>query len=620
MFKGMRGRLVLRVGFLLVVLFILTVGIVAFFFRESVINSSKENAMTVAEIVRDTLTSYMVLGVIDKRDLFLQQIRETHGLEYVRIIRGEAVKRQFGKGRDEEEPADPLEMEVLETGKIKSLLLEDRSNVVYKLVIPYKASSTGQVNCLQCHRVKEGEVLGAISLAIDLTEKRDEALILLGTYTITAGAIFAGLFLVIVKYFEPYRRLFNDIKRVLNNFKEGNFRHTVKTELDDEAGEIAEVVNRVGEQLNSILNSVREKVSMLIGYDVMETENALKDTEKIVDELVKISHFKRTIEQDIKKADIYERIETVLADYMSLDKFSIYEVDERKNSMHVITVHGESMWCSNIILEDANECRAKRTGEDVDSQEFPCICPRFAHNDLCSTSGIQYYCIPVNIGGKVGSVVQIVYEKDMDIFVRMLIPYIKGYLQEASPVLESKSLMELLQQQSYIDQLTGLYNRRFLDEIADKISAQVKRRGTSLGILMIDIDYFKQINDKYGHDVGDRVLKEIAGVIKSSVREADYVIRFGGEEILVLLVDVREGTAKKVAEKIRRSIENKVIEISGGVIKKTVSIGVSEFPKDCDGKFWQCIKFADVALYRAKEEGRNRVVRFSPEMWSGEEY
>ena len=620
MFKGMRGRLILKTGLLLLVLFVLTVGIVAFFFRESVINSSKENAMTVAEIVRDTLTSYMVLGVIDRRDLFLQQIKETHGLEYVRVIRGEAVKKQFGKGMDEEEPKNPLEKEVLKTGKIKSLLLEDRDRVVYQLVIPYKATSTGRVNCLQCHQVKEGEVLGAVSLAMDLTEKRNEALLLLGVYTATAGGIFVVLFVVIVRYFEPYRKLFNDVKRVLNNFKEGNFRDTVETELNDEAGEIAEVVNRVGEQLNSMLNRIREKVSMLIGYDVMETENALKDTEKIVDELVKISHFKRTIEQDIKKADIYERIETVLADYMSLDKFSIYEVDERKNSMHVVTVHGESMWCSNIILEDANECRAKRTGEDVDSLEFPCICPRFAHNDLCLTSGLQYYCIPVNIGGKVGSVVQIVYEKDMDVFVRMLIPYIKGYLQEASPVLESKSLMELLQQQSYIDQLTGLYNRRFLDEIADKLSAQVKRRGTSLGILMIDIDYFKQINDKYGHDVGDRVLKEIASVIKSSVREADYVIRFGGEEILVLLVDVKEGTAKKVAEKIRRAIENKVIEISGGVIKKTVSIGVSEFPKDCDGKFWQCIKFADVALYRAKEEGRNRVVRFTPEMWSGEEY
>ena len=208
----------------------------------------------------------------------------------------------------------------------------------------------------------------------------------------------------------------------------------------------------------------------------------------------------------------------------------------------------------------------------------------------------------------------------MDMFVRMLIPYIKGYLQEASPVLESRGLMELLKQQSYIDQLTGLYNRRFLEEIADKLSAQIKRRGTTLGILMVDIDYFKKVNDQYGHDLGDRVLKEIAQTIRNTVREADYVIRFGGEEIMVLLVDVKEGKAKEVAEKIRRAIENKVIEFSGGVIKKTVSIGVSEFPKDCDGKLWQCIKFADVALYRAKEEGRNRVVRFTPDMWSGEEY
>ncbi|WP_245960404.1 GGDEF domain-containing protein [Hydrogenivirga caldilitoris] len=616
----MRGRLVLKTGALLLALFILTVGIVAFFFRKSVIEGSEEEAMTIAELVRDTLTSYMVLNVIDRKDLLLEQIKDTRGLEYIRILRGEAVKRQFGNGMEKENPADPIEREVINTGKVKKVLLEDKDKVIYRLVIPYVASSSGQVNCLQCHRVKEGEVLGAISLAVDLTGKKNEAFTMLGLYTVTAGGIFVFLFLVIVKHFDPYRRLFEDMKKVLGNFKEGNFKSRLETDLRDEAGELAQFINMVGEQLNFILTNIREKVSMLIGYNVMETENALKDTEKIVEELVKISHFKRTIEQDIRKAEIYERLETILGDYMSLDKFSIYEVDERRNAMRPIAVQGESMWCSEVILENANECRAKRTGHDVDSQEFPCICPRFAHNELCSTHGIQYYCIPVNIGGKVGSVVQIVYEKDMDMFVRMLIPYIKGYLQEASPVLESKSLMELLQQQSYVDQLTGLYNRRFLEEIVDKLSAQIKRRGTILGILMVDIDYFKQVNDKYGHDVGDRVLKEIAQTIKNNVREADYVIRFGGEEIMVLLVDSQEGAAERVAEKIRQAVENRPIEVSGGVLKKTVSIGVSEFPKDCEGKFWQCVKFADVALYKAKEGGRNRVVRFTHDMWSGEEY
>jgi diguanylate cyclase (GGDEF)-like protein len=620
MLRGMRGRLILKNGLILLVFLIITVGIVAFFFRKSTIDSSRENALAIAEVVRSSLTSFMVMGVIDRRDIFLEQVRKTHGIESLKVIRGKSVVEQFGRGHELEIPLNEIEKEVLELGVMRERILESKDKVIYELVIPYKASSSGRINCMQCHRAKEGEVLGAISLSMDLTSKRNEGILMLGVYGAFTAGLFLFLFWITIKHFEPYRRLFTHMKNVLNKFKDGDFKERVHTTIHDEAGELADVLNNVGETLDNTLSSVREKVSQLIGYNVLETENALKDTEKIVEELVKISNFKRTIEQDVRKDEIYERIETILSDYMSIDKFSIYEIDDRRNCMRKVTVHGEEMWCSEIILENANECRAKRTGEDVDSSEFPCICPRFAFNELCASKGIQYYCIPVNVGGKVGNVIQIVYESEMDMFVRMIIPYIKGYLQEASPVLESKSLMELLQQQSYVDQLTGLYNRRFLEEIGDKLAAQIKRRNSLLGVLMVDIDFFKQINDRYGHDVGDRVLREIAQVIKNSVREADYVVRFGGEEILVLLVDVREGQAKKVAEKIRRNVEHKVIEFSGGVIKKTVSIGVSEFPKDCEGKFWQCIKFADVALYRAKEEGRNRVVRFDPSMWKGEEY
>ncbi len=620
MLRGMRGRLILKNGIILILFLLITVGIVAFFFRKSTIDSSKENALAIAEIVRSSLTSYMVMGVIDKRDIFLDQIKQTHGVESLRVIRGRSVIKQFGKGRRLEQPLTEMEKEVLKLSKMRERVLESKDKVSYELVIPYKASSRGPINCMRCHRAKEGEVLGAISLSMDLTEKRNEGFLMLTIYGGFTGALFLVLFWITLRHFEPYRKLFEKMKVVLNRFKEGDFKERVHTSIQDEAGELAEVLNNVGETLDNTLSKVREKVSQLIGYTVLETDNALKDTEKIVEELVKISNFKRTIEQDLKKDEIYERIETILSDYMSIDKFSIYEVDDRKNAMRQVSVSGEDMWCNQIILENANECRAKRTGEDVDSLEFPCICPRFAFNDLCASKGIQYYCMPVNIGGKVGNVVQLVYESEMDMFVRMIIPYIKGYLQEASPVLESKSLMELLKEQSYVDQLTGLYNRRFLEEIGDKLSAQVKRRNSLLGILMVDIDFFKQVNDTYGHDVGDRVLREIANVIRNSVREADYVIRFGGEEILVLLLDAQEGQAKAVAEKIRKNIEEKVIEFSGGTMKKTVSIGVSEFPKDCEGRFWQCIKFADVALYKAKQEGRNRVVRFEPEMWAGEEY
>ena len=169
------------------------------------------------------------------------------------------------------------------------------------------------------------------------------------------------------------------------------------------------------------------------------------------------------------------------------------------------------------------------------------------------------------------------------------------------------------------DPLTGLYNRRFLDEFASTFAATVKRRNTKAGILMCDIDFFKQVNDVYGHNVGDEVLKGVVRAILKSIREEDIPVRFGGEEFLILLQDADEAVAMDVAERIRRDVENTEITVQGTIIKKTLSIGVSIFPEDSEN-LWKCIKFSDVAMYKAKESGRNRVVRFEADMWTEENY
>ncbi len=214
---------------------------------------------------------------------------------------------------------------------------------------------------------------------------------------------------------------------------------------------------------------------------------------------------------------------------------------------------------------------------------------------------------------------QIVYEKYMEDFIKMIIPYVKGYLREAASVMESKILMQKIKEQAIRDQLTGFYNRRYIEEAIEPILKNAKRRGATIGLLMLDIDYFKEINDRYGHDVGDLVLRSVSQAIRESIRESDIPIRFGGEEFMVLLTDVKNN-AVNVAEKIRKSIESKVISLpNGSVIKRTISIGVVEIPTDTD-KFWQAVKFADVALYKAKEGGRNRVVRYQKDMWQDEEY
>ncbi|MCS6876197.1 MAG: GGDEF domain-containing protein [Aquificaceae bacterium] len=611
----MRRVLLFKLFMVLFLAFLFILAIFTYTFRSQALGESKERARIISEIVRDTLTSYMVMGVIDRRDEFLSRIAEIEGVKEIRVIRGENVIKQFGSSLDYEVPRDDIERQVLASGRLIEQLNEGISKVEYRVVIPYKAVPVKGVDCLQCHKAKPGENLGAISLKMDLTHIRwQTAKVLFWSFVLFVlalggVALFVGVFLTRITNF------LNELVCAMKSASEGSFTCQIKTDPGYEASLLKTVISSSFHSLQHTLSNIEEKVRTMIGYGVLKTGNALSDTSKIVDELLNIYKFKRVIEKDKFKKDVYQRIKEVLGDYMSLENFSLYEVKTQRNTMEKICVNGAESWCKEVILENADECRAKRTGADVDSREFTCICPNFIDDQACKSGTLKYYCIPVYVGGVVGNVVQVVYEPDMEYFINIIIPYIKGYLNEAAPVLEARTYMDLLREQSLRDQLTGLYNRRFLEETIDKIVAQTKRRGAHLGILILDVDYFKQVNDTYGHDVGDRVLREVSQIILKNVRESDIVVRFGGEEFLVLLLDVQPGKSEDVAEKIRRAMENHTIEMTGLTLKKTISIGVAEFPNDSD-RIWQCIKFADVALYKAKSTGRNRVVRFKPEFWS----
>jgi diguanylate cyclase (GGDEF)-like protein len=191
------------------------------------------------------------------------------------------------------------------------------------------------------------------------------------------------------------------------------------------------------------------------------------------------------------------------------------------------------------------------------------------------------------------------------------------YLREAAPVIEAKRLMDTLRATNLTDAMTGLHNRRFLEEYAETLVSSSQRRKSQLAILMLDLDYFKMVNDTYGHDAGDSVLKALAKTLQSSVRSSDLVIRYGGEEFLIIMQDAKASDADRVAEKIRSAVEALKIQLSGTVLQKTISIGIADFPGDSE-TFWQAVKYADVAMYNAKESGRNRVVRFRPELWKDE--
>ncbi|MCA3269461.1 MAG: diguanylate cyclase, partial [Thalassospira sp.] len=159
------------------------------------------------------------------------------------------------------------------------------------------------------------------------------------------------------------------------------------------------------------------------------------------------------------------------------------------------------------------------------------------------------------------------------------------------------------------DELTGLYNRRYFNAHLDSLLAQAEKEHKSTTVLILDIDFFKKINDTYGHDEGDKVLVDVAKRLMRSVRDADLVARLGGEEFVAVLPDTRTGIGLQVAERLRRSMEGTPFSLlSGQEIPVTISIGMACTRNEADLDRHRMLKVADEALYKAKRSGRNRVV------------
>ena len=172
---------------------------------------------------------------------------------------------------------------------------------------------------------------------------------------------------------------------------------------------------------------------------------------------------------------------------------------------------------------------------------------------------------------------------------------------------------ERLRYMSQTDGLTGVDNRRHLEERLDEMFEHSKRLNEPFACVMCDLDRFKAVNDTYGHQAGDAVLKQFARILRNEVREIDHVGRYGGEEFMMLLAGTVLDPAITFAERVRKQVEGHTFTFNGGSIQRTASFGVSAWPhpriQDTDA----LVRAADDALYVAKERGRNCVIRFDGE-------
>jgi diguanylate cyclase (GGDEF)-like protein len=182
---------------------------------------------------------------------------------------------------------------------------------------------------------------------------------------------------------------------------------------------------------------------------------------------------------------------------------------------------------------------------------------------------------------------------------------VAGALADAmSLALSNIALREKLRTQALRDPLTGLYNRRYMEDVLERLAALAERNQRPLSLVMIDLDHFKRLNDEHGHAMGDAVLSEVAAAIIGSVRPGDVPCRYGGEELVVVLPDCPLAEAAAKAEVMRSRIE-RLSENHG--FKITASFGIATLP-ETSTRVGDILADADTAMYRAKTEGRNRVV------------
>jgi len=608
-----KSKLLLLVTAMLLALGVATAVNISLNFKEYSINSAIDKAKMTANIVKDGLTAHMVNGIMDKREYFLDKISRDNEIESLWITRGKNVIKQFGDGFGNETIRDEIDKKVLESGKSIKKIIEKQNKLLLRVTIPYNA--THQENCVNCHQVKAGETLGAISMEFNLNSTKATT-----TNTILKiigiNVIFIIFTLLLINHFtNPYIKLFSDIQKGIKKAYSGDFTHKFYTTLKGDAKDIVDHLNTLFSKMQETFGDIKHNLATFIPQGSTFSSDPLFEAKTIIAELSDIYKFKKTIERDLSKKSVYGRIVDVLRYKYSIENFAFYEVDDIKHTRELISISkGESI-CLKYVDANSTECRTYRTESDTISSDFKDIC------QTCNANELEYLCIFFNINTEV-SLVLSMSAKSVDEIKRIntLVPSIKNYLEAAKPVIESRILTDKLRDTSLRDGMSGLYNRRFLEEFIDQVMSQALREKETYSVMMIDVDFFKMVNDTYGHDIGDKVIVKLAKILLESIREADLAIRYGGEEFIVMLHNADDEGTLMVANKIHSTFARTIFEVGNSkTMQKTLSIGISKFPKDGD-TIWKCIKYADTALYEAKNTGRNKIVEFKPEMFESEDF
>ena len=329
------------------------------------------------------------------------------------------------------------------------------------------------------------------------------------------------------------------------------------------------------------------------------------------EELAALNKFSEAVTQCTSETEIYDHILYYIRERFKPRQVIIFRLNVEENYLEAaasLVPLPDEMRDWPVIPEPHN-CKAVRMGRRFRANDVSAepLCPA----KFVPPSEGSYYCGPLIAGGVIIGAVRVEGVKDFWTPERESL--VESYLSGAATGLSNLRLLETTKQQANVDELTGLYNRRFLEEYARKLIAMARRKSQPLGVIMMDLDHFKEFNDIYGHEIGDRILRHFAKTASRAIREANLAARYGGEEFVVMLPETGAQSSLLVAERIRLAVERTVIP--SGTEKPlpqlTVSLGIAIYPEHGQG-LEDVLQAADKALYESKRAGRNRTTLYVP--------
>jgi len=445
--------------------------------------------------------------------------------------------------------------------------------------------------------------------------------------TVVLILIFLLFFLIIV--FGVFLLVFilrplHKLSRVMEIAKSGDFLVRSNLSSPDEFGELSDSFNHMLSRLTDLIATdiererevitIREelKYKRLLEKRSRQIEKANKELQTRLKEITLLYDTISSMSSTLNLDDLLKKIVHMVGETLGFKEFAILLYDDTIKKLRVTACYGlpeKEFLGMEFESGEGIVGRVLQTGEPVLIPDTSAD-PNYLHWKGKKVEKGSFLSIPVKYKEEILGVFAF-NSPEIDGFSKRDIKLLTALSNQSAIVIENARLYEKTKEFSIRDDLTGLFNRRWFNQRIVEEFKRAERFNHPLSILMVDIDFFKHYNDNHGHLTGDSALKKVADVLLKNVREVDSVVRYGGEEFLVILPKTGMDDAGKTAEKLRLKMEEYKIPFSSTQPngKFTISIGYTTYP-DMAKNISELLNQADKALYTAKRRGRNMVVGY----------